>query len=112
MPGGRSPWSPTLTTVSAPASTTTSVGITKAMSGLTTASRVNDSTTRMASAHNPVSSAARSMAPGWTRTLRALASGKSPCAGAPVRLATWLHTILTAIPVRNPVITEWETNLV
>jgi hypothetical protein len=66
----------------------------------------------MASALNPVSSAARSMALGWRSTLRALASGKSPCAGAPVSPATWLHTMLTAIPVRNPVITEWETNLV
>ena len=32
--------------------------------------------------------------------------GKSPWAGAPVRPATWLHTMLTATPVRNPVITE------
>ena len=50
--------------------------------------------------------------PGGSSTLTALAKGKSPCAGAPVRSAIWPQTMLTEIPVRNPIITEYETNLV
>ena len=106
MPCGRSPWSPTLATVPAPASATTTVGITRAISGLTTTRRVRASAARMASALRPVRRAGRSMALGRTSTLRALANGKSPCAGAPVRPATWLQAILTAMPVKNPIITE------
>ena len=52
------------------------------------------------------------MLPGWLSTLTALARGKAPCAGAPVRSAIWPHTMLTEIPVRKPIITEYETNRV
>jgi hypothetical protein len=88
------------------------VGITRAISELITESRVRASRTRIASALSPASRDARSMALGWISTSMALASGKSPCAWAPVRSAIWLQTILTEIPVRNPIITEYETNLV
>ena len=60
----------------------------------------------MASAPSPASSEARLIRAGWVSTLTALANGKSPCAGAPVRSAIWPHTMLTEIPVRKPVITE------
>ena len=106
MPRGISPWSPTLATLSAPDSTTTTVGMSSAISALTTAKRVRAATTRMASALSPVSSDARSMRLGWTSTLTALASGNPPCAGAPVRSATWPQTMLTEIPVRKPIMTE------
>ena len=52
------------------------------------------------------------MLPGWISTLTALAKGKSPCVEAPVRPAIWPHKMLTETPVRNPIITEYETNLV
>jgi hypothetical protein len=87
MPRGISPWSPTLATVSALASTTTTVGITSAISALTTERRVRASTSKIASALSPVSSDASWMLPGWISTLTALAKGKSPCVEVPVRPA-------------------------
>jgi hypothetical protein len=87
MPRGMSPWSPTLATPFAPENTTTRVGMTRAISALTTDRRVRASTTRIASALSPVSRDARSMALGWMSTLTALANGKLPCAVVPVRSA-------------------------
>jgi len=49
---------------------------------------------------------------GWLSTSTALARGNDPWAGAPVRLAIWPQTMLTEIPARKPVITEYETNRV
>ena len=112
MPRGISPASPTLATLSAPVSTTTTVGMPRATRALTMASRVRASKTRIASAASPVSREATSMFPGWVSTSIALARGKEPCALAPVRSATWPHTMLTEIPVRNPIITEYDTNRV
>ena len=106
IPRGISPASPTRATLSSPARITTTVGMTRATSALTMASRVRASSTRMASAPSPVSNDARSMLAGWVSTLIALASGKPPLAWAPVRSATWPHTMLTEIPVRKPIITE------
>jgi hypothetical protein len=60
----------------------------------------------MASAPSPVSSDAISILLGWMSMLRALASGNAPCDGAPVRSGICPHTMLTATPVKNPVITE------
>ncbi len=82
------PTSPTRATLSAPASTTTTVGISRAISVLKVATRVRASTTRIASAASPVSKDARSILLGWVMTLTALASGNEPCAGAPVRSET------------------------
>ncbi len=112
MPRGMSPLSPTLATLSAPTRTTTTVGITRANSELSTANRVRASSVRIASAPSPVSKEARLIRPGWLSTSMALAKGKAPCAGAPVRSAIWPHTMLIAIPVRKPIITEYETNRV
>ena len=66
----------------------------------------------MTSAASPVSKDARLMLLGWLMMLTALASGNAPCAGAPVRSEIWPHTMLTAMPVRKPIITEYETNRV
>ena len=112
MPRGMPPASPTRATLSAPARAITRVGMTRANSELTTASRVRASRARMASAPSPASSEARSIRLGWVSTLTAFANGNAPWAGAPVRSAIWPHTMLTEIPVRKPVITEYETNRV
>ena len=77
-----SPASPTRATLSAPASTTTRVGITRAISVLKAATGVRASTNRIISAASPLSKDARLMLPGWLMTLTALASGYAPCAGA------------------------------
>ena len=107
-----SPWSPTRATLPAPARATTTVGITRANSELTTAKRVRASSARIASAPSPASSEGRLIRPGWVSTLTALANGDCPFAGAPVRSEIWPHTMLTEIPVRKPIITEYETNRV
>ena len=106
MPAGMSPASPTRATLDAPASTTTTVGTASATSALITRPGVHDITSKMASAPSPVSSEATSIRPGWMTTLRALASGNPPCAVVPVRSGICPQTMLTATPVKNPVITE------
>ena len=52
-----------------------------------------------------------SISPGWVSDVRRLARARSPpSAGAPVRSASWPKMMLTATPVRNPIITECERN--
>jgi hypothetical protein len=41
-----------------------------------------------------------------------LASEVDPSAATPVKSASWPKMMLAATPVRNPIITEWETNRV
>jgi hypothetical protein len=101
-----SPASLTLATLSAPATATSTVGMTRAISALTAAILVRASRIRMARAPRPVSTEARFIRAGWLSTSTALASGKAPRAGAPVRSLSWPHAMLTAIPDRKPVITE------
>ena len=46
------------------------------------------------------------------QALIALARLTDPCAGTPSRSGIWPNTMFAATPVRNPVITEWETKRV
>ena len=63
-------------------------------------------------AARPTASDASWIEAGSVNTLNAFAIANRPSAGAPVRSGIWPATMLTATPVRNPIITECETNRV
>ena len=60
----------------------------------------------------PIASDGRSIRAGWRRTPNAFSAENDPSASAPARSGNCPNTMLTAMPVRNPVITECDTNRV
>ena len=49
---------------------------------------------------------------GWVRTSHAFWRATDPSASAPVRSGIWPAMMLTATPLRKPIITEWLTKRV
>lgn len=111
-PLGIEPESETSTTPSLPSRIRTSVGSASASTAENVASRVRPTISRTASAPTPTASVAGSIRPGWTTMSSALASGNGPEAEAPSRSGSWPSRMLSATPVRKPVITECETKRV
>ena len=103
---GMAPPSSTRATLSAPAMTTTSVGMMSATRALTVFRRVLARPNRMPSAATPVSNDARLMLPGRVITSKAFAIAFGPSAATPLRSPSCPQMMFTATPVRKPVITE------
>ena len=89
-----------------------SVGITSATTVEYGESRVRPSTARITSADTPTSSDARLISPGCRIRSSALPIALLPLTSAPVRSPSWPQMMLTATPVRKPIITEIDTNRV
>ena len=89
------------------------VGTAKANSAPNAPSRVRARTISNARATSPERSDATFHRPGCTSTLRPLVRLIDPfTSSAPVRSCSWPRMMFTATPVRNPTITEWDTNRV
>ena len=88
------------------------MGTASATSALTIASRVRDRPMRIASAASPASSDGEVDPPGVEDDVHRLREREVRLGLAPVRPGSWPRMMLTAIPVRKPVITECDTKRV
>ena len=93
-----------------PTTATTTLGMMSAMSEEYDDSRVRPSPKRAARAASPHAAVAGSTRDGWVTRSQNFASANGPDTSAPTRSGIWPKTMLTATPVRKPIITEWGTN--
>ena len=111
-PCGISPTSETVVTPATPSSATAAVGTTSATIAPKVANGVRPMRSRMPMAPMPTTRDATWIAEGWVTTYSAFSIATLPSATAPARSGTWPATMFTATPVRKPIITECDTNLV
>ena len=109
-PCGIAPRSETLATPGTPARITTTVGTRSATSDATDATRVLDRTASSRTAPRPAATEGRCIWVGWMTTLSAFVRAKLPWLGEPVNAGSCPKRMLALSPVRNPSITDWDTN--
>ena len=88
------------------------VGTTRATTALTNRIAVRSRTTTIARAESPMQSVATSASPSMVSASIAFAALVEPSAETPSKSGIWPRMMLTAMPVRNPIITECDTKRV
>jgi len=109
-PVGIAPSSLTVATLVLPRSVTIAVGTTTATSDPNKANLVRANPNSTSNALIPTATAAQLMSPGWVAMYQAFWLATPPLAFTPSRSGNWPMTMFTDTPVRNPSITERDTN--